>query len=456
MGPALAAAVLRSCACSSSEYLPLVPRRPAFSLLSEAPVEAGAAPAANPRRGRKPHGQAPPARGRRDPAAAPDLARLAPPTSTAGAVAAATPGNAPTPPRTDCRTARRSRTRAWPAGCPPWPRCCGASSPAGFGRPAFVPEPAGIPGRLPGDPRRRLHRLPRLGRGGGGRAVPGRGRVRGRGRHRRRAGRRALSQARCAGSFRSSECLPASGPGNAAIAPAPFPPGSAQPAAPELGHHRPAQDRPPHRPLARQRGVGGRRVGRLRAGRPRADDHPADPLLRPGARAARPGLGRQLRRPLPGPGPGRGAPRAHGVAAPRSSRACPRRSKCSRRPAERRPRTAVPALRRAYSAGGPLPRPVFDAFAARFGVRVTQLYGASEIGSVTFNPPDDCPAGGPAARRRHRPVRPRQRRPAHARRLGAHPEHRRSRPSRCRRAKKGRWPSAPGRCSPATSTAPPA
>jgi acyl-CoA synthetase (AMP-forming)/AMP-acid ligase II len=46
-------------------------------------------------------------------------------------------------------------------------------------------------------------------------------------------------------------------------------------------------------------------------------------------------------------------------------------------------------LRAAYSAGGPLPRSVFDAFNARYGIRVTQLYGASEIGSVTFNSPRD-------------------------------------------------------------------
>jgi len=50
---------------------------------------------------------------------------------------------------------------------------------------------------------------------------------------------------------------------------------------------------------------------------------------------------------------------------------------------------AAPMMRIAYSAGGPLPRSVFDAFAARFGVRVCQLYGASEIGSVTFNGPGD-------------------------------------------------------------------
>jgi acyl-CoA synthetase (AMP-forming)/AMP-acid ligase II len=49
----------------------------------------------------------------------------------------------------------------------------------------------------------------------------------------------------------------------------------------------------------------------------------------------------------------------------------------------------APQLRLAYAAGGPLPRSVFDAFAARFGVRVTQLYGATEIGSVTYNSPDE-------------------------------------------------------------------
>ena len=46
---------------------------------------------------------------------------------------------------------------------------------------------------------------------------------------------------------------------------------------------------------------------------------------------------------------------------------------------------AMPTLRSAYAAGAPLPRSVFDAFFARYGVRVTQLYGATEIGSVTFN-----------------------------------------------------------------------
>jgi len=47
-----------------------------------------------------------------------------------------------------------------------------------------------------------------------------------------------------------------------------------------------------------------------------------------------------------------------------------------------------PTLRRAYSAGGPLPLAVFDAFRQRFGIPVSQLYGATEIGSVMFNDPD--------------------------------------------------------------------
>jgi long-chain acyl-CoA synthetase len=47
------------------------------------------------------------------------------------------------------------------------------------------------------------------------------------------------------------------------------------------------------------------------------------------------------------------------------------------------------SLRVAYSAGGPLPRSVFDAFARSFGVRVSQLYGATEVGSVTYADPRD-------------------------------------------------------------------
>ena len=49
------------------------------------------------------------------------------------------------------------------------------------------------------------------------------------------------------------------------------------------------------------------------------------------------------------------------------------------------------ALRRAYSAGGPLPRALFDEFRHRFGHPIAQLYGATEIGSVTFNDPAISP-----------------------------------------------------------------
>ena len=52
---------------------------------------------------------------------------------------------------------------------------------------------------------------------------------------------------------------------------------------------------------------------------------------------------------------------------------------------------ALKSLRRAYSAGAALPRALFDALQIRFGVRVTQLYGATEIGSVTFNSAEDQP-----------------------------------------------------------------
>jgi acyl-CoA synthetase (AMP-forming)/AMP-acid ligase II len=48
-----------------------------------------------------------------------------------------------------------------------------------------------------------------------------------------------------------------------------------------------------------------------------------------------------------------------------------------------------PALRLAYSAGGPLPARVFEKVSDVIGIRVGQLYGATEIGSVTFAHPDD-------------------------------------------------------------------
>jgi len=45
------------------------------------------------------------------------------------------------------------------------------------------------------------------------------------------------------------------------------------------------------------------------------------------------------------------------------------------------------SLRRAYSAGATLPVTVFDAFVRRFGVPLGQLFGMTEVGSVTFNDP---------------------------------------------------------------------
>ena len=44
-------------------------------------------------------------------------------------------------------------------------------------------------------------------------------------------------------------------------------------------------------------------------------------------------------------------------------------------------------IRRAISAGSPLPRRVYDAFLATFGVPIGQLYGATEFGSLTWNDP---------------------------------------------------------------------
>jgi acyl-CoA synthetase (AMP-forming)/AMP-acid ligase II len=45
------------------------------------------------------------------------------------------------------------------------------------------------------------------------------------------------------------------------------------------------------------------------------------------------------------------------------------------------------ALRLAYSAGGPLPSSVFESNQRHYNMRVGQLYGATEIGSVTFAHP---------------------------------------------------------------------
>jgi long-chain acyl-CoA synthetase len=47
----------------------------------------------------------------------------------------------------------------------------------------------------------------------------------------------------------------------------------------------------------------------------------------------------------------------------------------------------LPTLRRAYAAGAPLPAGVYEAFERKYGVRIGQLYGATEIGSVTFSDP---------------------------------------------------------------------
>lgn len=44
-------------------------------------------------------------------------------------------------------------------------------------------------------------------------------------------------------------------------------------------------------------------------------------------------------------------------------------------------------LRHAFSAGAQLPLPVYEAFANRYGLAIGQIYGATEIGSVTFNDP---------------------------------------------------------------------
>lgn len=46
-----------------------------------------------------------------------------------------------------------------------------------------------------------------------------------------------------------------------------------------------------------------------------------------------------------------------------------------------------PSLKKAYSAGGPLPRTTLDSFEQSFGLRLGQVYGATEIGSVTYNDP---------------------------------------------------------------------
>jgi acyl-CoA synthetase (AMP-forming)/AMP-acid ligase II len=49
------------------------------------------------------------------------------------------------------------------------------------------------------------------------------------------------------------------------------------------------------------------------------------------------------------------------------------------------------SLRHAYSAGGPLPESVWNAFRERFGVPIGQIYGSTEFASVTFNDPGVAP-----------------------------------------------------------------
>ncbi|HEY7117024.1 MAG TPA: class I adenylate-forming enzyme family protein [Tepidisphaeraceae bacterium] len=48
------------------------------------------------------------------------------------------------------------------------------------------------------------------------------------------------------------------------------------------------------------------------------------------------------------------------------------------------------SLRKTYAAGAPLPASVYEAFEAKFGVRIGQLYGATEVGSVAFADPDSA------------------------------------------------------------------
>lgn len=55
------------------------------------------------------------------------------------------------------------------------------------------------------------------------------------------------------------------------------------------------------------------------------------------------------------------------------------------------PERSLPRMRMVYSAGAALPRALHDRFADRFRLRVGQVYGMTEIGSVTFNDPASEP-----------------------------------------------------------------
>ena len=48
----------------------------------------------------------------------------------------------------------------------------------------------------------------------------------------------------------------------------------------------------------------------------------------------------------------------------------------------------APSLRKAISAGGPLPLSVFEAFRRTTGIAIGQIYGSTEFGSVTYGDPD--------------------------------------------------------------------
>jgi long-chain acyl-CoA synthetase len=48
---------------------------------------------------------------------------------------------------------------------------------------------------------------------------------------------------------------------------------------------------------------------------------------------------------------------------------------------------SLSSVRAAYSAGAPLPSSVSDSFAEKYDVHIAQLYGATEIGSVTYSDP---------------------------------------------------------------------